>query len=263
MTAMRGPGEYSNATYERQGVLIDGFDSPPTVECTHNPPYYGEFLERWGLRKVKDYHAHIIDLDTVPEERIASVAAAVRHRNRIETRVVRMDDFEAEVRRIVAIYNDAWANNWGFLPVTEGEADSLADTLKPIVDPGLVRFASVDGELVAVLGAFPDPNWALRPRWRPYGDSDAVRVARLLARRRHIPRVRLMFFGIVPGHRMAGVDALLFDETYRYALSKGYRTVEASLLLEDNDLVLRAAEFVGGRRYKTWRIYEKDLRDGG
>ena len=66
MTAMRGPGEYSNATHERQGVLVEGFEFPPTVELTHNPPYYGEFLERYGLAKVKDYVAYMIDFDDVP-----------------------------------------------------------------------------------------------------------------------------------------------------------------------------------------------------
>ncbi len=71
MTVMRGPGEYSNATHERQGILVDGFDTPPTVELTHNPPYYGEFLERWGLGKVMDYHASLIDLAHVPVERVA------------------------------------------------------------------------------------------------------------------------------------------------------------------------------------------------
>jgi len=241
-------------------VLVDGFDTPPTVECTHNPPYYGEFLERWGLSKVKDYHAYLIDMDDVPAERLATVSAAVRERNRIKTRMVNMDDFQNEVRRIIQIFNQAWANNWGFLPITEGEADSIADTLKPIIDPGLIRFATVDDELVAVLGAFPDPNWAFRPHWGVLGDSDAVRVARLLAERRHIPRIRLMFFGIVPGHRLAGIDALLFDETYRHCLTKDYRTIEASLLLEDNDMVLRASAFAGGKRYKTWRIYECEVQ---
>jgi len=259
MSAMRGPGEYSNATHERQAVLVDGFDTPPTVECTHNPAYYGEFLERWGLQKVKDYHAHLIELDNVPADRLARVAKAVRQRNRLSTRIVDMDDFDAEVRRIVGVYNQAWANNWGFLPITEGEADTLADTLKPIVDPGLIRFATLDDEIVAVLGAFPDPNWSLRPRWNRLADTDAARIARLLVQRRRIPRVRLMFFGIVPGHRMAGVDALLFEETYRHALTRGYTSVEASMLLEDNDLVIRAAEFMGGRRYKTWRIYQREL----
>lgn len=259
MDTMRGPGEYSNATYERQAVLVDGFDTPPTVELTHNPPYYAEFLERWGLHKAHDYHAHMIDLAQVPVDRIARIAEEVRQRDRIEVRTVDMSRFTEEVRVIVDIYNEAWAANWGFLPVTHGEADSLADTLKPIVDPGLIRFAYVEGKPVAVLGAFPDPNWALRPRWKWYGDSDPVRVVRLLAQRRHIPRVRLMFFGIRPGFRRAGIDALLFEQTYHYALAHGYTHVEASMLLEDNHLILRAAEFMGGKRYKTWRIFEREI----
>jgi len=257
MTAMRGPGQYSNATHERQGILIDGFDTPPTVECTHNPPYYAEFLERWGLEKVKDYHAYMIELDQMPAERFAKLAEEVQQRNHVETRAVDLSVFEDEVGRIIDVYNQAWSANWGFLPVTPEEAASLADSLRPIVDAGLVRFASIGGEIVAMLGAFPDPNWSLRPRWGLLGDSDLVRFARLLAQRRHIPRARLMFFGIVPGHRRAGIDALLFDETYRYAIANGYTAMEASLLLEDNDLILRPAESAGGRRYKTWRIYER------
>lgn len=259
MTAMRGPGEYSNATHERQGVLIEGFDTPPTVECTHNPPFYGEFLERWGLSKVKDYYAYIINLDDVPAARLAALADAVRRRNHIETRAVRLEDFTAEITRVIHVYNDAWAANWGFMPIGDPEAETIGETLKPIIDPGLIRFASRDGEPVAMLGAFPDPNWALRPRWGLLGDSDAVRIARLLRMRRHIPRVRLMFFGIRPGQRLRGVDAVLFEETYQHMLSKGYKTVEASLLLENNDLIIRVSAGFGGRHYKTWRIYEIGL----
>lgn len=259
MTVMRGPGEYSNATHERQGILIDGFDTPPTVECTHNPPYYGEYIERWGLSKIRDYHAYLVDLERVPHERIARVAEAVRNRDGIETHVADIRDLTAEIGKVIEVYNRAWSENWGFLPLTPGEAKSVADSLRPIIDPGLVRFASVDGEVVAVIGAFPDPNRALRPRWGVLGDSDLVRVARLLRDRRHLPRVRLMFFGIVPGRRLRGIDALLFDETYRYAVSRGYRTIEASMLLEENGLVIRTAEFAGGRRYKTWRIYERAI----
>ena len=259
MTVMRGPGQYSNATHERQGILIDGFDTPPTVECTHNPPYYAEYLERWGLAKVKDYHAYLVHLDEVPADRLVRVAEAVRKRNRFEVRTVNMSDFNAEIGRVIDIYNQAWSENWGFLPLTPEEADAVADTLRPIIDPGLVRIVSVDGQPVAMIGAFPDPNWALRPRRGAIGDSDTVRTARLLRMRRHIPRIRLMFFGIVPGYRVRGIDALLFEETYQYALSHGYRTIEASLLLEENDLVIRAAEFAGGKRYKTWRIYQCEL----
>ncbi len=260
MTAMRGPGQYSNATHERQGILIEGFDTPPTVECTHNPPFYGEFLERWGLSKVKDYYAHIMQMADVDSDRLGKIATAVRKRNNISTRVARLEDITEEIKRVIHIYNQAWAKNWGFLPITEGEAESIADTLKPIIDPGLIHFALEGDEPVAVLGAFPDPNWALRPRWGALGDSDAIRVARLLVVRRRIPRVRLMFFGIVPTCRKVGIDALLFNEAFLYAKERGvYRSVEASLLLEDNDLIIRPTEAFGGKHYKTWRIYERPL----
>jgi GNAT superfamily N-acetyltransferase len=259
MTAMRGPGEYSNATHERQGVLVEGFDYDPTVELTHNPPYYGELLEGYGLAKVKDYVAYLIEFEDVPKERIERLAAAVRKRENITTRCANMKHFTDEVKLIVRIYNEAWAENWGFLPLTGGEAEALAETLKPIVDPGLVRFAYVGDEPVAVFGAIPDPNWALRPRWKWYGDSDLVRISRLMRMRRHIPRVRLMFFGIRPQWRRVGVDAVLFQELYEYGAPRGYRQGEPSLLLEDNEMVIRPSAAMGGREYKRWRIYEMPL----
>ena len=143
--------------------------------------------------------------------------------------------------------------------MTEWEVEALVESLKPIIDPGLCRFAYYKGEPVAVLGAFPDPNYATKPRWKLYGDSDYARIARLFAIRRSIPRVRLIFFGIVPGFRRLGADALLYEEVHRYALSKGYQSVDVSLLLEVNDLVIRAAESMGGKRYKTWRIWDMPL----
>ena len=123
----------------------------------------------------------------------------------------------------------------------------------------LIRFTYVKGELAAVMGAIPDPNVALRPRWNPVLDTDLVRALRLLVTRRRIRELRVMFFGIVPCFRRLGVDVVLYHETMDLALARGYRVGEASMLLEDNDLILRATEAMGGRRYKTWRIYELPL----
>jgi GNAT superfamily N-acetyltransferase len=256
---LRGPGEYSNATHERQACLIDGFDRDVYVEHTYNPPYYREFIERFGFAKAMDYHAYLIDLALPIEERIGQIADGVRARGHLETRPLEMSQFDADLRIVIDIYNKAWAQNWGFLPITDWEVDALVEALKPIIDPGLIRFAYYKGEPIAVLGAFPDPNYALRPRWKMYGDSDYARIARLFATRRSIPRVRLIFFGIVPGFRRLGADALLYQEVHEHSLRKGYREVDVSLLLEVNDLIIRAAESMGGKRYKTWRIWDLPL----
>ncbi len=260
MEVMRGPGGYSTAGHEsHQGILVDGFDTPPTVELTHNPPYYGQLLERYGLVKVKDYHAYLIEIDGMPDERLERIVSQVRARRQIETRRIDLSHVREEVDRIVTIYNEAWENNWGFLPLTDAEAEAMAASLKLVADPGLMRFAYVNGELAAVLGALPDPNVPFRPRWNRLFDTDFMRVTRLLLTRRHIPRIRLMFFGVRPRFRNQGVDAILFHECLAYARERGYRTCEPSMLLEDNDLILRASEAMGGRRYKTWRIYEMPL----
>lgn len=259
MTMLRGPGEYSNATHERQGILIDGFQFRPTVELTHNPPYYSKFLEQYGFRKVKDYHAYILDVQTTIPHRLTELAEQVRLRRDVEIRPLILKDLLSEVRLMVKIYNDSWAQNWGFVPITDEEASALAHSLRLVADPGLILFAFVQGEPAAVLGALPDPYYALRPRWHRYGDSDVVRVARLLWLRRHIPFIRLMFFGVRPGFRKLGIDAILFSEIKEYASRRGYRECEASLILEDNHLIISPTEFMGAQRYKTWRIYDLPL----
>jgi len=260
--AMRGPGGYSTATHEpHQGVLIDGFDTPPTVELTHSPPYYAELLERYGLRKVKDYHAYLIASQEKPEyPELARLAARARERRGIETRPIERARLREEVDLIVKVYNEAWADNWGFLPLTEDEAAAMAESLELVADPPLIRFAYVRGELAAVLGMIPDPNVPLKPRWKPLLDTDLARALRLLLTRRRIRKLRLMFFGIRPPFRKLGVDVVLYHEVLELAWSRGYRACEASMLLEDNDLILRAAEAMGGYRYKTWCIYEMPLK---
>jgi hypothetical protein len=259
MLVMRGPGEYSNATHERQGVLVDGYNYLPTVELTHNPPYYAELLERYGLVKVKDYQAYLIKVAEIPIERFKRLGEAGCKRSNITTRPADMKRFKEDVRLIMRIYNEAWHENWGFIPVTDGEADSLADRLKSVADPGFVIFAYVGNQPAGVIGAIPDPNRVLHPLWRWWGDSDAVRLFRLLKGRRRIHFLRFMFFGILPPFRRLGIDALLFAEAFAYGVPKGYTYLEASMLLEENSLMIAAAKALGGQHYKTWRVYQIPL----
>lgn len=258
-TVLRGPGEYANVTHERQGCLVDGFEHQVWVEHTWNPPYYGPLIESCGFAKAMDYHAYEIDLTKPLPAKLARIARIVVARSGLRTRSLDMRRFEEDVRLIVEIYNQAWASNWGFLPIEDWEVDALVRTLRPIIDPELIRFAFAGDRAVAVLGAFPDPSDLLRPRWRWPGDGDLVRLARLFAGRRRIDHYRLMFFGIVPGYRTAGADALLYSEVVAHGERRGYRRCDASLLLEVNTPVLRAVEGMGGRRTKTWRIYDLAL----
>ena len=222
MTALRGPGEYSCATHERQGVLIEGFEYPPTVELTHNPPYYAEFLERYGFAQGEG-------LRRVHDRREAGGARGAAPRRSGGPRATPHPDAsrrdEGPARRGRAHHRHLQRGVGRELGLPAGDAGgggALADTLLPIVDPQLMRFAYVDGEdrPAAVLGALPDPYWSLRPRWKWYGDSDPVRMARLLVqRRRHPARAPdvLRHPGAVPpaGHRRGAVrrdDAVRADE---------------------------------------------------
>lgn len=260
MTIMRGPGEYSNATHERQGVLIDGFDHPPTVELTHNHPYYAQFLERYGFKKAKDYTAYLFNRENYQVSFVRRLAQKVNERFNIKTRALIQKDLKAEVRLILQIYNEAWSQNWGFVPISAEEGDALADSLRFIIDPGLARFVFINGEPAAVMGVIPDPNYALRPRWRWYGDSDLVRIARLLFVRRRIPRTRGMFLGIKPKFRNLGIPALLTDEIAEYIFPRHYQECDASLILEDNKSIIKIINRFGGKYYKRWRIYDLPLK---
>jgi len=259
MKVMRGPGEYSCATHERQGVLIEGFDYPNCFDTVYNPPYYRDFLERYGFVKAKDYLAHAMNVSPGMLPRIRQFAAKIMGRSNFETRCVTKESLNADVRLMMEIYNDAWAHNWGFLPVSPAEAEMMAGYLRIVGDPGLVRLAFVKGEAAAMLGIIPDPNWCLRPRWRWYGDSDFVRVIRLLIGRRRIGRVRWFFFGVREPFRNRGVEVLLGAEVLEYSASRNYGLVEASLLLEDNWRTIKALETIGMRRTKTWRIYDLEV----
>ncbi len=263
MDVMRGPGEYSNATHERQGILIEGFEYPPTVELTHNPPFYGEFLDRYGFTKAKDYLAYRLD---ITDELMAKALPFARKLSKkvsheVTTRPIDLRNLKYEVSVIVDIYNQAWSHNWGFLPLTNDDADVIADSLAVIADDDIIHFAYVGSRPIAVMGNIPDPFYALRPRWKWYGDSDPVRLARLLSTRRKIPRVRSMFFGIVPEYQGTGVPTLLILDVAAGMQKKGYKVMEASLLLEDNTKIIHFIELFSGLCYKTWRIYDLPLKE--
>lgn len=248
---IRGP--MNPSTNYECGLLVDGFDSSPMVMMTYNPRYYGELLERAGLRKAKDlvaYHVAVAKAEMGKSERVAQRAAEA---NQVRIRPIRMDIFQKEVELVWEIYNAAWGRNWGFVPATRDEFLFMARDMKSILEPELVLIGEVQGRAVGFALVVPDINQALkhaRGRLFPLG------LLKILYHKRSVRSVRVIGLGVLEEYRTAGVAAGFYAELFRRASRLGYTSGEMSWVLEDNVLMCRSIEALGGARYKTYRIYE-------
>jgi GNAT superfamily N-acetyltransferase len=260
MDVIRGPMNMS--INDECGLLVDGFDSSPVVMMTYNPRYYVDFIEQFGFVKAKDLYAYILSTDIFNLEvsnlppKFLRVAEAARKRAGVRVRRVNMKDFDAEVEKAKAIYNSAWEKNWGAVPMTEAEFDHLAQGLKKFLDPDLLLVAEVDGRPVGVFVGLPDVNQPLlhiNGRLFPFG------WIKYLWYRRKINTFRAVIMGVIEEYREKGIDALMYVEAAKVAFRKGYERCEMSWILEDNVMMNRILQRLGGEVYKTYRIYEMVL----
>ena len=231
---------------------------------TYNPRYYirhfEEVLKQQGLQKAKDLYAWWMSAHVDPPERVVRIAEKVRAKEGVVVRPVNLNDFSEEARRIKEIYNAAWEKNWGFVPFTEEEFDHAAKDMKQIAVPDLVLVAEVQGEPVAFALTLPDLNQALihvGGKLTTFGLP--IGLGKLLWHARKIDQLRLIILGIKEQYRKRGIDAILYLDTLRTARKLGYKGGEISWTLEDNVLVNRAIEMMGGKQYKTYRVYEAEL----
>jgi GNAT superfamily N-acetyltransferase len=226
----------------------------------YNPRYYPELYEACGLGKAKDLWAWELSSSVPPPEKVARIAEKMRQREGIVVRHVNLKDFDNEVKRIKDIYNAAWEKNWGFVPMTEAEFDHMAKEMKTVVRPELLLIAEVKGEPVAFSMTLPDANEALKAakgRLTTFGLP--IGLAKLVLASRRIRRLRLVTLGIKEGYRRRGLDAILYLDTIRTAKKLGYEGGEIGWTLEDNHLVNRAIESMGGKKSKTYRLYQRAL----
>ncbi|MCD6416250.1 MAG: N-acetyltransferase, partial [Planctomycetes bacterium] len=256
METAQGPFNFS--TNEECGLLVDGFDTPPTIMMTHTRPDYPELLEKLGYRKAKDLLAYKLKLPDITFDFPFLTRFSERARGRIDVNIRAMDSrsFVEDVRRVFRIYNRAWSQNWGFVPMTEAEFEYTARALKPVVDFDMALIAEIRAEPVAFILALPDFNQVFKKmngRLLPLG------IFHYLFGRRAIDTVRVITLGVVKEHRKRGIDALLIHELQKNGVRRGYRAGEFSWVLEDNVLLRRMLERMGADCHKTYRIYEKNL----
>ena len=154
MEKMRGPADFSSN--EQWGFLLEGFGLPPAFMMPYNPRYYLEFMEKYELKKAKDMYAYRMDTDERPPQRIYKVAERIKKKENLVVRKINLDDFENEIKKIREIYNQAWSNNWGAIPMTDEEFSHTAKDMKKIVDRDLVFIVEVDGKPAGFSLSLPD-----------------------------------------------------------------------------------------------------------
>jgi len=259
MKRIQGP--FNLTINEEVGLLVDGFDTPPMLLMGHDKPYAGPHIEGQGYAKEMDVYAYLYDI------RVDLPAGARRLVDRplppgLTVRRVDFKRYNDEVRVITEIFNDAWRDNWGFVPLTEAETDHLAKSLKPLLDARLVSIAEWQGQPVGFLVCLPNLNEAIRDlggRLLPFG------WAKLLWRLKvaGVKTARVPLMGIRRSASKSVIGSLLpfllIDSVRKGAARMGFTHVELSWVLEENMPMRRINESLGGVAYKTYRIYAKPL----
>jgi ribosomal protein S18 acetylase RimI-like enzyme len=257
---MRGPASFS--VNDECGLLVDGFDTPPTLMMPHNPPYYVRMIDGAGFKKAKDlwvYRGGYMSRYIPVPERLSRGTELIRKRQGVTLRAFNMNDFENDVAKVKELYNKAWEKNWGFIPMTDKELDFLAEQFKPVVVPELVPFAEKDGEVIGFGLCLPDLNSVFQ-RHRS-GRLTPALLADLLyhLKFKKLNRLRILLLGIKPEWRGKGVDAMLYHWIWTKGAEQGFTWGEAGWILEDNPAMNAGLEKMEFSVYKTYRLYDRPL----
>jgi hypothetical protein len=259
----KAQGPYSLSIWDEPGLLVQGFDHSPTVMMGHNKAAYEPWVEAAGYKGVKDLYTYDLDISGGLPPLIQRIVASGERNPRIVIRKVDKSRFDEEAALILGILNDAWSDNWGFIPLSDEEIAYAGKKLKPIVFEDLIRVAEVEGEPVAFMITLPDLNELTRDlngRLFPFG------WAKLLWRLR-TPQVRTMrvpLMGVVKrlqATRLASQLAFMMIEyTRRDAIVRyGCTRSEIGWILDDNVGMRSIAETIDSRINRVYRIYEKAL----
>lgn len=236
------------------GVLVDGFQYSPNFLMPYSKPYYDALITNAGFQKHVDLLAYRITDQTVRMERAMRAEELILHRlPGIRVRSVDLKNFRKEIVIIREIFNKAWAQNWGFAPVSYAEFEFLVNDMRFIIDADFAQVVEVDGKPVAFSISLPDMNLALKKingRLLPFG------FIKLLYHKSKIRDLRTALMGVIPEYHGKGVDAVMHRHTISNGLAKGMKSAEFSWILETNTSVINVAERFGAVLEKRYRIYK-------
>jgi GNAT superfamily N-acetyltransferase len=257
-TEIMGPIDYS--TNYVCGLLIEGFQFPPTILTAHNPPYYQELIEACGFTKAKDWYAWWFEDPSKAVAHLRRLATRLQRQCPVTFRPANLKNLRDESRRLREIYNQAWEKNWGFVAFTEAEIEFMTNELKPLLLPGFAWVAEIGDEPVGFALGLPDINVVLSDldgRLTRFGLP--IGLIKLLFYKKRIRKGRLIALGVIEKYRRAGIAEILVLRVIEETMIKRGITGELSMTLEDNFMINRFLEAIGAERYKTYRIYSKPI----
>jgi len=264
----RSMGPISMSIWEEPGLLIKGHDHPPTTMMGYDDPRYEAWVESWGYKGVKDLHTWDLDITKPFPPLVERIVQSGEKNPRIKIRKVNKKKFNEEAAVILSILNDAWSDNWGFVPFTESEIAFAGKKMKPIIFNDLVMVAEYDGQPVAFMMAWPDLNEMqadLNGELFPFGFIKLLwRLNGGFSGKPKVRTIRVPLMGVVKrlqSSRMASQLAFQMIEYIRREATAHYGGTRGEIgwILEDNQGMNSIAETIESKINKTYRIYEKTI----
>ncbi|NQT64583.1 MAG: GNAT family N-acetyltransferase, partial [FCB group bacterium] len=258
MNAMRGPASFS--VNDECGLLMDAFDLSPIVMMTYNPEYYIKLFENWGFEKSMDLLAYNTEVKP-PPERLKRLSDKIEKRGHFTVRNLKTKNknkLREDIEKIFTIYETAWSDNWGYVPMSAEEFDLLVDSLLPIILPELIFIAEVDGEAVGLSVTLPDYNYVLKKmkgKMLPFG------WLKFLLYKDKIPGLRVVIMGVLDEYKGRGIDVVMYCKTHEVAQNHKtpFKEAEFSWILESNTMMNKIATTLDAKVYKTYRMYDKPI----
>lgn len=253
--ALRGP--MSPAMMYEIGLLIDGFDSPPTFMMAYNPPYYARLLDQYGFHKVQDLFSYMGYIDMLPQvqAKLGPIAEQVKEYCNVHIRPLNRKRFTEDIEAFINVLNRSLVNHWGYIPMSPAEVRYLARGLRYLIVPELAIGAEIDGKLVGAVFGLPDYNVRIKKlngRLFPFG------FVRLLHNKAAIKRIRLLSTNVIPEYQRMGVALCLMSGLLPKAMQWGIQEAEFSWVAESNSLSRGSLEKGGTKLVKTFRVYDLD-----
>lgn len=250
-------GPFNPSLHYELGILTDGFDTPPFMMMTHNPPYYNGLLESVGLEKTRDFHSYLIQgKDAKTEGKIDRIRDNLLKWYKVTVRNINLSNFDVEAEMIRQIYNDAFSEHWGYVPFAKEEFHLFASELKRLIVTDFMIVAELNNEPIAFILALPNYNEVfkhLNGKMFPFG------IFKFLYYKHKIKGVRVITVAVRKKFQHLGIGSLFYPLLAERVVKKGYEYAEMSWVIEENVRMNSIARLIGGTPYKKYRLYQKAL----